>query len=102
MRIIYFAIILFSQVLTQANSSDAFLDSSPVVGDAIALGNESHLLFTTNFNVDLIIDKFKASDISTLEIDSFEGNRNKIILNVGNSLLGKTNFNYGFSNESAK
>ena len=102
MRIIYFAIIFFSQVLTQANSSDAFLDSSPVFGDAIALGNESHLLFTTNFNVDLIIDKFKASDIPTLEIDSFEGNSNKISLNVGNSLLDKTNFNSGFSNESAK
>ena len=102
MRIIYFAIIFFSQILTQANSSDIIVDDSLVFRDSIALGDESHFVFTTNFNADLIIDKLEASDMSGLKIDSLGRNSDRISLTVGNPLLNKTNLNSGFSNEAAK
>jgi len=102
LRIIYFAIIFFSQILTQANSSDIIVDDSLVFRDSIALGDESHFVFTTNFNADLIIDKLEASDMSGLKIDSLGRNSDRISLTVGNPLLNKTNLNSGFSNEAAK
>ena len=102
MKIIYFAIIFFSQIFTQANCSDIFLDDSLVFRDTLALGDESHFVFTTNFNVDLIIDKLEASDMSGLKIDSFERYSDRNSLTAGNPLLNKTNLNSRFSNEAAK
>ena len=86
----------------QANSADTLPDDSFVFSDTSLLGNESHLLFTTNFNVDLIRTKIRVLETAVLEIDSLRDKSDKISLTTGNSFLNKTHFDLGFSTDSAK
>lgn len=102
LKIIYFVIIFFIQFFAQTNSAGTFADESFVFNDTNGLNSGPHLLFTTNFNVDLIRDKIKASAISGLEINSLSDERDKIKLINDNLLINITNFDQGFFNESAK